>query len=203
MNIKRNLLATVAFLIAFSFVAVSCKKSRISYTDMIKRENTEINDFFNQEGILVQNSFPEGLVTPEKHFVKVEEGVFVRVLDAGSTPLAVSGETKISARFKLRSLAPSRYKMEYDNVSPLSGGTDPLRFIYNSKREVLTPDPQASENEVLNNRFLCAAFNILLKHVGDGAVVEMVTSFREGPSFTAEEGIALYFERIELRFVHK
>ncbi len=199
MNLKR-LYIFVLTAICVGLLVSSCEKKRISYTEMIKRENREITAFFNTREIRTQSSFPTGLVTDENVFVKILEGVYVRVIEAGSTPAAEAGKTKISARFKVKSLS-TRLTLDYDIYSEVSGGTDPLRFIFQTNRDLLTTDPQASEGEQQNNKFLCAAIQETLKYVGDGAVIEMVTSFREGPSLTAEQGVPLYFERIQYRYV--
>ena len=200
MNIKRLYIFSLFVSLAFVLLFTSCEKKRISYTDMIKRENKEVSEFMSKNSMRVVEEFPEGLVTPENVFVKVLEGVYIRVINPGSSVRPTSGKTRISARFLVKSIS-NRRNFEADIISPQSGGTHPLRFIYQENRELLTPDPQASENEATNNRFLCGAMLQCLKYLGDGASIQMITTFREGPSFTAEEGIPLYFERLEYRFV--
>lgn len=167
---------------------------------MIKRENQEILSFFKEKNIKVIEDFPEGLITPENVFVKAKEGVYIRVITTGDKDKPISGKTRISSRFMARSLS-DRQKFEVDIISPQSGGTHPLRFIYQENTEILTPDPQASENEKLNERILCSAMLHSLKFVGNGSAIQMVTSFREGPPFTSDQGIPVYFERIEYHFV--
>lgn len=200
MNIKRLSILSLFVSLAFGLLFTSCEKKRISYTDMIKRENKEVSEFMSKNNMRVVEEFPDGLATPENVFVKVLEGVYIRVINAGGSLKPTSGKTRISARFLVKSISDRR-KFEVDIISPQSGGTHPLRFIYQENRELLTPDPQASENEATNNRFLCGAMLQSLKYVGDGAIIQMITTFREGPSFTAEEGFPLYFERLEYHFV--
>lgn len=185
----------------FGILLPSCDKKRISYTDMIKRENKEVSAFFSEKGITTINDFPQGYTTPENVFVKTLEGVYIRVIDPGNlNAKPISGKTRVSVRFMVKSISPRR-AFEVDIVSPQSGGTHPMKFIYQDNRELLIADPQASENEAINNSFLCGALVYGLSFLGDGAIIQMVTTFREGPSFTTEEGIPLYFERIEYKFV--
>lgn len=200
MNIKRLYILVFFVSLTIGFLFTSCEKKRISYTDMIKRENKEISEFMSKNNMRIVEEFPDGMITPENIFVKILEGVYVRVINAGSSVKPVSGKTRISSRFLVKSISDRR-KFEVDIISSQSGGTHPLRFIYQENRELLTPDPQASENEVTNNRFLCGAMLQSLKYLGDGAVIQMITTFREGPSFTAEGGFPLYFERLEYRFI--
>lgn len=200
MSKKRLYILTLLFVSAYSVLFTSCEKKRISYTDMIKRENKEVSEFMSKNGIRTINEFPAGMITPEKVFVKVLEGVYMRVINVGENMKPISGKTRVSARFMVKSIS-NRQKFEVDIISPQSGGTHPMRFIYQENRELLTPDPQASENESMNNKFLCAAILHSLKDLGNGAEIQMITTFREGPSFTTEEGIPLYFERIKYQFV--
>ncbi|WP_081963771.1 DUF4827 family protein [Porphyromonas cangingivalis] len=200
MNINRLYILTSLVTLAVALLFTSCEKKRISYTDMIKRENKEVSEFMSKNSMRVVEDFPEGLVTPENVFVKVLEGVYIRVINPGNNTKPISGKTRVSARFLVKSISDRR-KFEADIISPQSGGTHPLRFIYRENREHLTPDPQASENEATNNRFLCGAMLQSLKYLGDGAVIQMITTFREGPSFAAEEGIPMYFERLQYQFI--
>lgn len=178
----------------------SCQKRRISYVEMINRENGEITDFFNKQGFSQADEFPSGLVTPEKTFVKVTDGLFVRVVKAG-TKAPENGKTIVATRFNFESISP-RATFSHILYGAQSGGTDPLPFVYYDTPERLELSPKASPGEVINKPLLCQALLRAVKVAGgDGAIVQIISSFRYNPSLTAQEGIPVYFSIVEFKFV--
>lgn len=178
-----------------------CQKKRISYVEMINREDGEISDFFNKQGFSQTDEFPSDLVTPEKTFVKVQDGFFVRVVKAG-TKAPTNGVTIVSSRFNFESISP-RAKFSQVLYGSKSGGTAPLPFVYYDMAERLELSPKASPDESVNRPLLCQA---LLKAVklagGDGAEVQIITSFRYGPSMMSQDGIPVYFSTVHFSFLN-
>ena len=201
--LSRTLKALLPLLLTASllFSLTGCDKKRISYVEMIERENGEITDFFNKEGITEIAAFPSGLVTPEKTFVKVEDGLFIRVIKAG-TREPENGLTFVSARFNLESISP-RQAFTRTLYGPASGGSAPLPFVFYDAAERLELAPKATLDETGNQPLLCQA---LLKAVklagGDGAEVQIVTSFRYGPSMMASDGIPVYYSFVRFTFLN-
>ena len=196
---KSGFLLSALFFMAAALLLGSCRKNIISYVEMIDRETGEMTDFFNKEGITTTDAFPSGLATPEGTFVKVEEGLFVRVIKAG-TKAPVNGQTVVNARFNLESISP-RADFNYILYGPQSGGTDVLPFVYYDTPDRLELSPKASPSEAQNQQFLCQA---LLKTVklagGDGAEVQIVSSFRYGPAMLSRDGIPSYFSIVRFWF---
>ena len=197
MRITKYTLPVVIVLIAL-IALTGCKKRRITYVQMVDREETEIQSFMNTQGIRVINDFPREKVTDEHTFVQILEGVYLRVIDPGKGK-PESGKTVIHARCKVRSITP-RDKFEYDNISGNTGGTSPVSFVFNKTREIIAPDPKATSDESSNTGLACAAMQEALKYVGDGSSVQIITTFREGPSFTTQLGTPLFYERLTFNF---
>ena len=178
-----------------------CQDKRISYVEMIQREDGEITDFFNKQGFTQTDAFPSGLVTPDKTFVKVEDGLFIRVVKAG-TKAPVNGVTIVSTRFNFESISP---RVSYRQVlyGPTSAGTAPLPFVYYDSAETLVISPKASVDEAANQPLLCQALLRAVKLAGgDGAEVQIISSFRYGPSMMTQEGIPVYFSTVHFTFIN-
>lgn len=187
------------FAIALLSLALgACSKDRISYVEMVKRETKEINHFLQEQGITVVDKMPEGKVTNEHTFVQILEGVYLRVVKPGTTQ-PISGKTVVHARFQLKVISP-RDSTTYDNLSAYSGGTPPLSFVYNDAKEIITPDPKASKDEQSIFQLSCSAMQEAMKYVGDNSEVQLITTFREGPSFANRNGLPVFFERLTFRF---
>ena len=178
-----------------------CQEKRISYVEMIDREDGEITDFFNKEGITQIDAFPSGLVTPDKTFVKVEDGLFIRVVKAG-TRAPENGVTIVSTRFNFTSISP-RVTFSQVLYGPQSGGTSPLPFVYYDTPERLELSPKASIDEAANQPLLSQALLRAVKIAGgDGAEVQIVSSFRYGPSMMTQEGIPVYYSTVHFTFIN-
>ena len=201
---RPGILTRSSLLVLFLLSVLSgggCQKKLISYVEMIEREDAEIADFFNKNGLTEVADFPSGLVTPEKVFVKVDDGFYVRVVKAG-TKEPVNAKTYVSARFNLESISP-RVAFEQILYGPKSGGTSPLPFVYFDSSETLQLAPKASQDETLNQPLLCQALLRAVKLAGgDGAEVQIITSFRYGPSLMSQDGIPLYFSTVHFTFLN-
>lgn len=198
---KSKITLTALCISLFVLLLSGCHKKRISYVEMIRREDAEITDFMNKNGINTTDDFPEGLVTNEKTFVKVEDGLYIRVVKAG-TKEPVDGVTIVRSRFNFESISP-RVKLTQTLYGPLAGGTAPLPFVYYDQSERLELSPKASSDEAANSPLLCQA---LLKAAklsgGDGAEVQMICSFRFGPSMMTKEGIPLFYSTVHFTFLN-
>ncbi len=175
-----------------------CRKDRISYVEMISREKKEISTFMDKNGIRVIQNFPPEVETPEKVFVKINDGLYIRVIEKGKgAPKA--GVTIVSSRFSFRSISP-RSMASVQLYGPKSGGTFPLPFVYDPKSEVPILSPKADPNEKGNESLLCMALLEAAKHVGDGAKLQIISSFRFGPAVLSREGIPLFFEMVHFEY---
>lgn len=223
---KVNIIS-LSLLLTFVVLASGCKNKRISYTDMIKRETKEINAFMDKKGFkVVDGPLPIGSKMLDNHFVELTNevgeglGVWVNIVEPGaSDDMAVSGQTPILARFSYEAIG-ERMKGEmkkFSNIGPTETARPGVTFIfqddinldYNRVGIQSAPNSTAGEEQMLP--FACNAMMLALKYVPIGSTIKMITSFREGPSFTFQSssafandndtGVALYYDQI--KFMHK
>lgn len=188
-------------LLLFALVSTGCQKKRISYTDMIKRENKEIKEFMDKQGFVQLKSFPNRELASNE-FVEITDGVWLNIIDKGGEK-AVHAVTPMSVRFSFTSIGDRlEDRMVYSNYGSKSAGESPLTFVYRNDLDSdynikIDPAPNSTAGEIKMSQFACNALMLPLEHVGIGGKVRLITSFREGPGFTSKEGIALYYEMIE------
>lgn len=169
---------------------------------MIDRENKEIKTFMDKEGIHTINEFPDQIVTPEKTFVEVKEGLYIRVVDAGEKAPSYDSKTIIFSRFNCKSIS-SRSDFNVVLYGPTSAGTSPLPFVFHRNSDILELAPQASVDEQNNKPLLCSALLESAKHVGNGGSVQIISSFRYAPTFLSTEGIPVFFDKVHFTFKEK
>ncbi|MDO4789718.1 MAG: DUF4827 family protein [Porphyromonas sp.] len=189
-------LATILFATLF----ISCDKNRLSYVDIIKREKKQIEQLISERNFKITSAPAEGQVSPEKEFFEVQEGIYLRIVDRGDLKKkAVSGKTVVITRFKMERFAHEE-KTVYDNISPDKSGSYPANFIYIKEgREILSSSTIANSSY---NTYLSPAMNFVLPYLGDGGKVQMIVSFKYGPSLreVQENGEPVFYELVEFKF---
>lgn len=200
---KYSTLIAITIFTIISVGLMGCREKRISYVDMVKRETKEIQAYMDSKGITVRDDFPEGLVTPEKVFVKVPEveNLFVRVVKKGDKSRLVDGKTVVVTRFNVSSIS-SRKDFSWNLADANAGGTQPLPFIYVAEYNKSYPNLYLDPNAVLeaeNRQFLCRALLEAVNIGGMDSEMEIITSFRYGPSFTSEDGIPMSFTHVTFK----
>lgn len=169
---------------------VGCQKKRISYTDMIKREQKEITAFMDKNGFTILKGMPNRTLEPHE-FAEIKDGLYINIIEKGE--IITENQVNVLTRFKATSIG-EREKIEYNSIGPKSGGSYPLPFTYVKGSDSPMSTSNASVNETNLSNFLCTAMMDAINLVGINGKVRMIVSFRHGPSFTTKEGVALYFE---------
>lgn len=200
--------------------ATGCKKKRISYTEMVKRETKEVQAFMDKNNFRVIKSLPADLKMASNEFVQVEEGVWINVIEPGKLDdMAKTGETPVLVRFSYKSIGNRMIgaMSTFSNIGSADSTIPPVSFIFQNnlnseyQQGAIPPAPNSTTGEEGMSSFACNAMMIALKYVPLGSTIQMITSFREGPSFTFQSsnsfandndaGVALYYDK--LRFVRK
>lgn len=197
---KYSRIIAIVSIVAMATGLVGCRGKRISYVDMVKREKKEMQAYMDSAGITVRSEFPADLVTPEKLFVQVPEleNLYVRVVKKGDKSLLEDGKTIVVTRFNMSSMSP-RQKMTWNIADGAAGGSQPLPFVYVAKYNKTYPNLHMDPNAILeteNKPFLCRALLEAVNIGGMNSEVEIITSFRYGPSFASDAGLPTIFTKV-------
>lgn len=85
----------ILLILCAALVAISCSKTK-SYTDMLKDEKEAIERLIDANDFEILDDFPKDSIFKENQFVKLENGVYLNIIDKGSSERAVQYKTKMS-----------------------------------------------------------------------------------------------------------
>lgn len=181
----------ILLILCVALVAISCSKTK-SYTEMLKDEKKAINRLIDEKGFEILKDFPEDSVFTDKQFVLLENGVYLNIIDKGSSQRAVQYRTQILYRCLVSYPMDSAYinstPYYQQNYGPHSNGTDPYGFLYGS---------YASQAEPY---YVSEGLQEPLKYVGDRAKVKLIVPFKRGTYNDQGTGEPVYYEILEYIF---
>lgn len=221
----KRLIFTIGLLITIALLGTGCRNKRISYTDMIKRENKEIKAFMDKSGIKVLADLPKDLKMAPNEFFELKNevneglGVWINIIEAGDKDhMAENGKTSIICRFSYQAIGERLVGplSTFSNIGPTNTDKPGVTFVYQEnidtefQRGSIAPAPNSSLAEENMQNFACNAMMLALKYVPVGSTIKMITSFREGPNFTFQSGsgfsddnqagVALYYDQMNFKY---
>lgn len=168
---------------------LSCGNDEVTYADKVKDEQVLIDRFIERQGFVVLKEYPKGGVFGDKEFVRLENGVYLHVIDPGnSEPPTV--ETSISSLAKGQLFYYGKMEAFNGYESDDERWEWPLVFSY--------PDSQAGHDDY---SFLGEGYMSALKYVGDGGSVSMIVPFSVGSIYQNQIFSPIYFEKVTYTFI--
>ena len=170
--------------------AISCSKTK-SYTDMLKDEKKAIERLIDENDFKILKDFPKDSVFKENEFVLLDNGVYMNIIDKGTSERAVLNKTKMLYRCKLHYFIEVD-TLVYENYGPHSNGTSPLPFTYG---EYSSNNPYD-----FSYNWVSEGLQVPLQYVGDRALVKLIVPFKRGTYYDQGKGLPVYYEIIEYIF---
>lgn len=184
----------ILMILCVALVAVSCGKTK-SYTEYLKDERKAIERLERREGFSFREDYPSNGVFKENEFVKLDNDVYLNVIDSGNGERAVLGETKVLCRFVANRIkGDSTAKIVNNLIYEPGWYAHPTEFIYGINSysgEARNYDP-----DLFNGEGLASALN----HVGNGAIVQLIVPFKRMGSFFQSSYEPIYFSRVKYTF---
>lgn len=148
-----------------------CKDNKTkSYSERLKDEKKVIQKFLDENDFVVINSFPKDSIFKNNQLLKLDNGVYINVLDYGDkTKKATKMKSVVFSRFHAQVL--SKDTIIVDNLT--KSGTNPVMFKYG----VGAMQQISLINQNLLDQFYCEALEYPLEFVGHGAKVRMIIPF--------------------------
>lgn len=171
---------------------VSCDKTK-SYTDMLNAERKAIDRLIDENNFEILSGFPKDSIFKPKQYVKLDNGVYLNIINKGTSDRAVLYSTEITARFKVRLfMGGEGDTTTIDNLGPHSNGTYPVEFKYGYGTGL---------NEYYLNAFICAGLSSALEYVGDSSRVSLIVPFKQMSSDFQTQGTPGFYQ--EVKFIFK
>ena len=188
----------IVLLVCAALWAASCSKTK-SYTDYLNEEKDVIERLIDEKGFEILKDFPADTVFKENQFVKLENGVYLNIIDRGTAERAVSGETKIIYRCIVAYPKDSAYVYQYSpyavyahsdgrsiNYGPNSNGTDPYTMTFG--------------DYYYGGTYTSEGIQTPLLYVGDRAKVKLIVPFKRGLSSDQSSYEPAYYEILQYKF---
>ncbi|MCL3852124.1 MULTISPECIES: DUF4827 family protein [Parabacteroides] len=188
----------ILMIMCVALLVASCDKTK-SYTERLKDERKAIDRLIDHEGFKILKNYPSDGVFKENEFVKLDNDVYLNVIDSGNGERAVLGKTKVFCRFEANGILDSdtAYLM-VDNLSPEFNNRwgFPTEFIFGY-------NVSAAENRDYDpDLFVGEGLATGLYHVGDGAIVRLIVPFKRMASggYFQSKYIPVYFSKVRYTF---
>lgn len=179
-----------------AFVVASCDKTK-SYTERLKEERKAIDRLIDREGIRVLKNYPADGVFQENEFVKLDNDVYINVIDSGNGERAVLGKTKVLCRFIANDIIQTdSTALLVDNLSSLYNNVwgFPTEFVFGYNVY------SGSNYDYKPDYFVGEGLATGLYHVGDGAIVKLIVPFKRMGNTFQSSYTPIYFSKVRYTF---
>ena len=189
-------------LIAIIITAASCNKTT-TYVEWLRQEQTAIDKFIADSGIVVLNEFLADTIFKPKEFYKdPQTGIYYNIVSRGVKTKAENGNLyyrkpemyeEIYIRFSGR-------KYIKDNSIPLVNNLD------SPYPEIMQFFGRPVSNDITQyyqNQSMCPGWILPLDAVGHLGVVKIIVPFTQGFTYDVNSGYnPIYYNYLEYRFQH-
>ena len=167
-------------------VLFSCDKTK-SYTEMLKDEKKAINNLIDENGFKILKDYPANGVFAENEFVKLDNDVYLNVVDSGNGNRATIGKTTVLMR-----VIGQFFMTDTFNHNGFTSYTDPIIFKYGYNTTI--------DNQYISTLFLGEGLVSALEYVGDSASVKMIIPFKLGSEYSNNNGLPTYIKKSRIIF---
>jgi len=185
-------LSTLLLIVCGVICMASCNNA-ISYADMKKSQEKAIKRLISEKDFEILKDYPQDGVFGENQFVKLDNGIYLNVVDSGNGTRAKAG-TIVIVRFNAVDFTNDD---EYYSANFFDNSVQPLEFLYGSASYVVSQHSSSVDNYYV---YFSAGMENILDYVGDGAVVKAIIPFEEGSSLQSSLGMAFYFDKMRFTF---
>lgn len=180
----------ILLIIFTALTVMSCDKTK-SYTDMLKAERKAIDRLIDREGIEVLSEYPADGVFKENQYVKLQNGIYLNVIDSGTGKRPVLGSTEILCRFIANRIMGDSTQLMYDLIT--TSYSYPVEFKYGYNVSIV-------DRSYAPDIFICEGLGEGLNHVGDSSIVKLIVPFKRMSQTFAKEGEPIYFSKVKYIF---
>lgn len=189
-------------LILFVGVMILSCKSNASYTDMLKAEKKAINKLIDEKDLEILKDFPADNKFAYNQYVKLDNDIYIQIVDTGNGRRATQYKTRILSRFTANRfmLDSTEYgSTRWSNYGPNSNnGEYPIEFIYGYNTAISQSFTSLFQSAL--EGFLSEGFQTGLAYVGDRGKVRLIVPFKRGGETDQQNGWPVHFEDLEYKF---
>lgn len=163
---------------------------------MLKAEKKAMERLMDEEDIEVLSEYPANGVFKENQFYKLDNGVYLNVIDSGNGVKYTNG-TPVHCRFKVRFFKSDT--TEIDNLSyDLYGGPAVFKAYFN---EYYATRVQPGNGNMVPTDFISEGLASGLEYVGDSSYVKLIVPFKVSGGSFQSQGEPLYYTKV--RYIYE
>jgi hypothetical protein len=186
----------VLMIVCAVVLVASCSDTK-SYTDYLKDERKAIDRLIDHEGFKILKEYPSDSVFEENEFVKLDNDVYMNVIDSGNGNRAVLGKTKVFCRFEAYGILDS--DTAYFMMNNLTYGSTylygyPTEFIFGYNTY------SGDYDDYFPDDFVGEGMATPLYYVGEGAVVRLIVPFKRMGDTFQNQYTPVYFKKMKYTF---
>ncbi len=178
--------------------STSCNKTK-SYTERLEAEQDAIERLMDAEGIVVLDEYPADGVFKENEFVKLDNDVYLNVIDPGNGDRISEGvRQNVICRFEARIFMSDTVTIDGfgSEYLPVTMTVTPY-YEYGMIQATAVQDGSASSGlEMYVSEGLASGFY----HVGDSATVKLIVPFKVSSQMLRQMYEPVYFTRVRYIF---
>ena len=173
----------------------SCNKTK-SYTDMLKAEQKAIDRLIDEEGLEILSEYPADGVFKENQFYKLDNGVYLNVIDSGNGNRYTNG-TVVQSRFRVKFFMSDT--IEIDNLTQdLYGGPAALSATFS---DYYRTSVEIKSGNAVPTSFISEGLASGLEYVGDSSYVKLIVPFKVSGGDFVTQGEPLYYTKV--RYIYQ
>jgi len=189
----------VLLILFVGVMIMACSKSK-SYTDMLNAEKKAINRLIDREDLEIIKKIPADSKFEYNQYVKLDNDVYLQIVDTGDGRRAVEYSTRVFCRFTANRIMidSTTYVHRWSNFGPHSNGTSPVEFTYGHITAI--PSTSASTHQADLEAFMSEGIQAGLKYVGNKGQVRLIVPFKIGSTVDNSNGWPVHFEDLQYSF---
>ena len=185
---------SLLMILGTAWLVVSCNNGMQSYTEMLEAEQEAMEKFMDENNFVVLEDYPADGVFAENEFYKLDNDVYLNVIDSGNGVHAREGE-RVFCRFRVKFFKSDTIEVDGFSSDYWYG---PAIFRYYDLTE-----PYSSvtiESGSYAEDFVSNGLASGLMYVGDSSYVKLIVPFKESSQSFQSSGEPLYYSRVRYIF---
>jgi hypothetical protein len=176
---------------------VSCNNTP-SYSDRIRAEQRAINKLIASEGLEILTKYPADGVFGDNQFVKLDNGLYLNIVDTGNGNHAVKYKTKILMRCSGKYLTVDGSDTTNYRFSLFTNSYGPIEFTYGYAESSMVSYDYYTYSPYSHQ--LGIGIDSAVAYVGENGIVKLIVPFDLGSSYQISEYTPMYYDRIKFMF---
>ena len=193
----------ILLLIMTGIFFTSCNKNK-TYADMKKDQKKAIDKLITEKGFEIIYEYPKDSVFKEDQFVKLENGVYLNVIDSGNGNRAVPYSTTTGGTKILMRCSGEYLYITGDTTFSTFADLVPIEFTYGQASLTMSKYATYYNSNIYHPVciFLSPGVESVLEYVGEDAEVKLIVPFEVGSTYqsSGNYGAPLYYDKVKFQF---